>query len=216
MKSTSVGVVLQVLAFSLALSLILLWVVAMSQIESHRRKALFMTAELAFMAVAVSAVAACLIAALNAVVPPREWTENSPRGGVVAAIPAGKECDAYSYTFTYSFGLRRPSSVPEDCMVGQTNNLRPSQPLGNSGGDQTTRGRTKAFRKLSPRMVGQPIPAGEPRLEISRRSRSGHNALETVDGRFARVYIPSYGKHVLACGVREGGRDGRGRFDCEI
>jgi hypothetical protein len=204
------------LRFSVIFAVVLLWVVAMSQIGSHRSKGLFMTAELAFMAVAVSAVAVCVIAALNAVVPFHAWNENSPRGGVVAATPAEKKCDAYSYTFTYSFGLRRPSSVPEDCMVGQANNLRPSQPLGNSGGDQTTRGRTKAFRKLSPRMVGQPIPPGEPRLEISRRSRSGHNALETVDGRFARVYIPLYGKHVLACGVREGGRDGRGRFDCEI
>jgi hypothetical protein len=152
------------LRFLVIFAVILLWVVAMSQIGSHRSKGLFMTAELAFMAVAVSAVAVCVIAALNAVIPSRAWNEPSPRGGVVAATPTGKKCDAYSYTFTYSFGLRRPSSVPEDCMVGQTNNLR----------------------------------------------------LETVDGRFARVYIPSYGKHVLACGVREGGRDGRGKFDCEI
>jgi hypothetical protein len=121
------------LRFSVIFAVILLWVVAMSQIGSHRRKGLFMTAELAFMAVAVSAVAVCTIAALNTVVPSRAWAENSPRGSVVAATPAGKECDAYSYTFTYSFGLRRPSSVPEGCMVGQANNVQLAQPPGNGG-----------------------------------------------------------------------------------
>ena len=117
---------LYALRFSVIFAVILLWVVALSQIGSHRRKGSFMTAELAFMAVAVSAVAVCVIAALNAIAPSRAWTDNSPRGGVVAVTPAGKECDAYSYTFTYSFGLRRPSSVPEDCMVVQTSQQSPA------------------------------------------------------------------------------------------
>jgi hypothetical protein len=48
------------------------------------------------------------------------------------------------------------------------------------------------------------------------RFRGGLNALEMVDGRFSMVYIPLYGKHVLLCGVWEGGRDGRGNSDREV
>jgi hypothetical protein len=113
------------LRFSVIFAVTLLWVVAMSQIHDHRRKGSFTTAELASVAAAVSIAALSVIAALNAVVPPKEWAGNSPRESVVAATPAGEECDAYSYTFTYSFGLRRPSSVPEDCMAGHANSLPP-------------------------------------------------------------------------------------------
>ena len=107
------------LRFSVIFSVVILWVVAMSDIGSHVRKGLFTTAKLASMAVAVSVVAVGAIAALNAVVPSYGWTGISPRGSA-SVPPARQECEAFSYTFTYSFGLRRFTSVPQDCMARHT------------------------------------------------------------------------------------------------
>ena len=67
------------LRFSVIFSVVILWVVAMSDIGSHVRKGLFTTAKLASMAIAVSVVAVGAIAALNAVVSSHGWTEIGPR-----------------------------------------------------------------------------------------------------------------------------------------
>ena len=107
------------LRFSVIFSVVILWVVAMSDIGSHVRKGLFTTAKLASMAIAVSVVAVGAIAALNAVVSSHGWTEIGPRGSA-RLPPARQECEAFSYTFTYSFGLRRFTSVPQDCMARHT------------------------------------------------------------------------------------------------
>ena len=113
------------LRFFVIFSVLILWVVAMSDIRSHVRKGLFTTAKLTCMAVAVSVVAVGTIVALNAVVPSHGWTEISPRGSA-SVPPTGQECVAFSYTFTYSFDLRRPTSVPRDCMPGLTESFQPS------------------------------------------------------------------------------------------
>lgn len=113
------------LRFSVIFSVVILWVVAMSDIRSHVREGLFTTAKLASMAVAVSVVALGAIAALNAAVPSHGWTGIAPRGSA-SVPPARQECEAFSYTFTYSFGLRGPTSVSRDCMAGHTERFQPS------------------------------------------------------------------------------------------
>ena len=113
------------LRFSVIFSVVILWVVAMSDIRSHVREGLFTSAKLASMAVAVSVVALGAIAALNAAVPSHGWTGIGPRGSA-SVPPARQECEAFSYTFTYSFGLRRPTSVSRDCMAGHTERFQPS------------------------------------------------------------------------------------------
>ncbi len=113
------------LRFSVIFSVVILWAVAMSDIRSHVRKGLFTTTKLASMAVAVSIVAVGAIATLNVAVPSHGWTGISP-GGNASGPPARQECEAFSYTFTYSFGLRRPTSVPRDCMAGPTESFQPS------------------------------------------------------------------------------------------
>ena len=76
------------------------------------------------MAVAVSVVALGAVAALNVAVPSRVWTETGPREG--ASVPPPKrECDAFSYTFTYSFGIRRPTLPSQDCTTGPAEGLQP-------------------------------------------------------------------------------------------
>jgi hypothetical protein len=109
------------LRFLVILSAVLLWVVAMSEIRTHARKGSFTTAQLAFMAVAVSVVAVGAIAALNSAVPSHGWTDSNPRRVANTTPPAHEECAAPSYTFTYSFGLRQPA--PREC---------PAKPTGNS------------------------------------------------------------------------------------
>ena len=104
------------LRFSVIFLVVILWVVAMSDIGNHARKGLFTTAKLASIAVAVSVVAVAAITALNVVIPSHGWTGMGPRGSVTVP-PARQECEAFSYTFTYSFGLRRSTSVPQDCMA---------------------------------------------------------------------------------------------------
>ena len=108
------------LRFLVILSAILLWVVAMSEIKTHSRKGSFTTAQLAFMAVAVSIVAVGAIAALNTAVPSRGWTDPSPGRVASASPPAQEECAAFSYNFTYSFDLRRPA--PQECRTKPTEN----------------------------------------------------------------------------------------------
>jgi hypothetical protein len=112
------------LRFSVIFSVVILWVVAMSEIGSHVRKGLFTTAKLASMAVAVSVVAVGTIVALNAVVPVHAWTEIGPRWSA-SMLPGGQECATFSYTFTYSFDLRRPTSVPQDCRAGHVESFLP-------------------------------------------------------------------------------------------
>jgi hypothetical protein len=113
------------LRFSVIFMVVILWVVAMSDIGSHVRKGLFTAAKLASIAVAVSVVAVAAIAALNALSPSQEWTGIDPKGSATVP-PARQECEAFSYTFTYSFGLRRPTSVPRECMAGPTESFQPS------------------------------------------------------------------------------------------
>ncbi len=113
------------LRFSVIFLVVILWVVAMSDIGSHVRKGLFTTAKLASMAIAVSVVTVGAIAALNAVVPSYGWTGIGPRGSA-SVPPTRQECEAFSYSFTYSFGLRGPASVPQDCMARPTESFQPS------------------------------------------------------------------------------------------
>ncbi|MDQ3863623.1 MAG: hypothetical protein M3317_09015 [Actinomycetota bacterium] len=86
--------------FSIVCLVTILWFVAMSDIRDHARKDLFKSAELTFMAVAVSIVAAGSIAAAGAVVRDR-WVEVGSKGTVSAAA-ARPGCGDY-FTFTYSF-----------------------------------------------------------------------------------------------------------------
>src|SRR5215212_7261688 len=92
------------LRFLVIFSVVILWVVAMSDIGSHVRKGLFTTAELVSMAAAVSVVAVGAIAALNAAVPSHGWTEIGPRRST-SVLLVRQKCEAFSYTFVYSFGL---------------------------------------------------------------------------------------------------------------
>jgi hypothetical protein len=112
------------LRFSVIFSVVILWVVAMSDIGSHVRKGLFTTGTLASMSIAVSVVAVVAIAALNAVVPSHGWTGMGLRGSA-SVPPARQECEAFSYTFTYSFGLSRLTSVPRECMAGHLESFQP-------------------------------------------------------------------------------------------
>jgi hypothetical protein len=108
------------LRFLMILSAVLLWVVAMSEIKTHSREGSFTTAQLAFMAVAVSVVAVGAIAALNTAVPSHGWTDPSPGRVASTFPPAQEECAAFSYNFTYSFGLLRPA--PQECRTKPTEN----------------------------------------------------------------------------------------------
>ncbi len=105
------------LRFCVIFSVVVLWAVAMSDVGRHVSRGLFTTAQLASMAVAVSVVAVGAIAALNATVPSHGWTGIGPRGSV-AVVPVREECGAFSYTFTYSFGLRGSTSVHQECVAG--------------------------------------------------------------------------------------------------
>lgn len=96
--------------FSIVFSVVMLWFVALSDIRSHARKGAFTTAELASMAVAVSVVAVGAIFTANAVVR-HGWIEAAPKA--IAGAPT--ECEGFSYSFTYSFGLERPANVAQDC-----------------------------------------------------------------------------------------------------
>ena len=113
------------LRFCVIFSVVVLWVVAVSDVESHVRKGLFTTAQLASMAVAVSVIAVGAIVALNATVPSHRGTGLDQKGRATV-VPAGQQCEAFSYPFTYSFGLRRPASEPRDCMTGHAESFQPS------------------------------------------------------------------------------------------
>lgn len=107
------------LRFLVIVSAVLLWAVAMSEIKTHARKGSFTTAQLAFMAVAVSVIAVGAIAALNTAVPSRGWTDTNPGRLAGAPPPDQEECAAFSYTFAYSFGLRR-TAPQEECLAKPT------------------------------------------------------------------------------------------------
>ena len=109
---------LYLVRFSVIFSVVILWVVAVSDIWSHVRKGAFTTAKLTAMAAAVSVVAVGAIAGLNAVVPSHGWTGLGSTEKSAGVPPNRQKCVAFSYTFTYSFGLRRSTSVPRDCMAG--------------------------------------------------------------------------------------------------
>ncbi len=113
------------LRFCVIFSVVVLWVVAISDIGGHVRKGLFTTAQLVSVAVAVSVIAVGAIVALNATVPSRGWTGIDQKGRATL-IPARQECETFSYTFTYSFGLRGPTSVPQECVAGHAESFHPS------------------------------------------------------------------------------------------
>ncbi len=113
------------LRFCVIFSVVVLWVVAVSDVGSHVRKGLFTTAQLVSMAIAVSVIAVGAIVALNATVPSHGWTGIDPKGRATV-IPARQECEAFSYTFTYSFGLRGSTSVPQECVAGHAESFHPS------------------------------------------------------------------------------------------
>ena len=113
------------LRFCVIFSVVVLWVVAVSDVGSHVRKGLYTTAQLAFMAAAVSVIAVGAIVVLNATVPSHGWTGIDPRGRTTM-ISARQECEAFSYTFTYSFGLRGATPVPQKCVVGHAEGFHPS------------------------------------------------------------------------------------------
>jgi hypothetical protein len=114
------------LRFCVIFSVVILWVVAVSDVGSHARKGLFTTAQLAFMAAAVSVIALGAIVALNATVPSHGWTGTDPKGRATAIPPAVQECEAFSYTFTYSFGLRGSTLGPQECGMGHAESFHPS------------------------------------------------------------------------------------------
>ena len=92
-----------------------LWFVAVSDIRTNIHTGMFSTADLILVATAVSVVAGSTIAVANTIV----------RHRVAEAVPTGpvressdtSSCEVFSYDFTYSFGLERPASIPEECMT---------------------------------------------------------------------------------------------------
>jgi hypothetical protein len=109
--------VLYSLRFCVIFSVVILWVVAVSDVGSHIRKGSFTAAQLVSMAVAVSVIAVGAIVALNATVPSHGGTGLDQKGPATV-VPAGQRCEAFSYTFTYSFGLRGSTSMPQECVAG--------------------------------------------------------------------------------------------------
>ena len=105
------------LRFLAILSAVLLWAVAISDIRRHAREGSFATAQLAATAVAVSIVAAGTVAAIIVAVPPGPPEPQTKNAADLLAEP-GRE--GFSYSFTYSFGLRRPA--PQECRMKPTEN----------------------------------------------------------------------------------------------
>ncbi len=93
------------LRFLAIFSVVMLWVVAMSEIGSHTRLRSFPTVKLASVAVAVSTAAVGAIVAVHAALPLGPL-EAAPEPAVSPS--AGPECEGFSYGFTYSFGLEGP------------------------------------------------------------------------------------------------------------
>ena len=93
----------------------ILWFVAVSDIRTHIRTGLFRTADLILMATAVSVVAVSTITVANTVVRHRvaEAVPTEP----ISASSDTSSCDAFSYDFTYSFGLERPANIPKECIT---------------------------------------------------------------------------------------------------
>jgi hypothetical protein len=92
-----------------------LWFVAVSDIRAHIRTGLFRTADLILMATTVSVVAVSTIAVANTIV--RHRVAEAVPTGPVRASSDTSSCEVFSYDFTYSFGLERPASIPEECMT---------------------------------------------------------------------------------------------------
>ena len=92
-----------------------LWFVAVSDIRAHIRTGLFRTADLILMATAVSVVAVSTIAFANTIV--RHRVAEAVPTGPVRASSDTSSCEVFSYDFTYSFGLERSASIPEECMT---------------------------------------------------------------------------------------------------
>jgi hypothetical protein len=118
-------VLLYSLRFCVIFSVVVLWVVAVSDVGSHVRKGLFTRAQLASMVVAVSVIAVGAIVALNATVLSHGWAGIDSKRQVTV-VPARQKCEAFSYTFTYSFGLRGSTSAPRECVAGHTNSVHQS------------------------------------------------------------------------------------------
>lgn len=107
--------VLYVLWFSIVFAVVVLWFVALSEINKNRaRKGAFTATQLSLMAVAVSVAAVGSLVSANAVVR-QGWISAAPIA--VAAAPAKTECENPS--FTYSFGLGE-ANTPQNCAAKTT------------------------------------------------------------------------------------------------
>lgn len=104
--------VLYFLWFSVVFAVVVLWFVALSDINKSRaRKGAFTASQLSLMAVAVSVAAASTLFTANAVVR-HGWIEAAAPKAVAVAPPAKPECETPS--FTYSFGLDQ-ANTPQNC-----------------------------------------------------------------------------------------------------
>ncbi|CAN5881036.1 hypothetical protein BH23ACT11_BH23ACT11_18870 [soil metagenome] len=100
--------------FLIVLVVAMLWFVAMVDIRNHMRKQMFETAHLVVMAASISVIAVGTLASANAVVL-HGWIE-APRVHAMKAASASGDCESFSYSFTYSFGVERPARISQECI----------------------------------------------------------------------------------------------------
>lgn len=92
----------------------MLWFLAMVDIKDHMRRSIFRTTHLIFMAVGISVIAVGTLTSANAVV--RHGWIDAPMTLTKQTTSASAGCKGFSYSFTYSFGLERPSRIPQECI----------------------------------------------------------------------------------------------------
>jgi hypothetical protein len=96
-------------------AIVALWVAAMLDIKSHRRKASSTNAELLLMAVIVSVVAVIAVIVTSAVIPAR-WIGSVPEDTANQMQANEQRCDAPVPAFVFSFGLEHASHLTPLCM----------------------------------------------------------------------------------------------------
>ena len=99
----------------LIFAIVALWVAAMLDINSHRRKASSTNAELLLMAVIVSAVAIIAVIFTSAVFPAR-WIGSVPEDTANEMQANERRCEAPVRAYVFSFGLEHASHSTSLCM----------------------------------------------------------------------------------------------------
>lgn len=99
----------------LTFAIVALWVAAMLDIKSHRRKASSTNAELLLMAVIVSAVAVIAVIVTSTVFPAR-WIGSVPEDTANKMQANERRCEAPVRAYVFSFGLEHASYSTSLCM----------------------------------------------------------------------------------------------------